>query len=580
MNRKIIPIILISLFCLPVSSYADAHMLAEFQSGNVEITLIYSSKEGNRSPNVKKLDLLLHHFTNEVHMIPADEVTKSDVQSTTHIVYYGEDELPIIQETIQVIDQFNGPVIGIGENVIQFASFSELEQDGTVHIKEMTRQGSKTDLISLHHAVPIQQIKETENMNVLLYGHRGKTQYPLFIQHKNRYYYGVVNVEEQIKYLLGDILHDIIPHNHPNEHLAYIRLEDIHPMSDPEKLLAIGEVLNERDIPFILVVIPVYITPETGERVHFSSSPELVSVLQHLQDTGGTVISHGYTHQYRDSETGEGFEFWDVENEQFIIESDPTNEIEIIKDQDAFPNEEAYANYLQPFQEQEKKYIEDRLEKSVHELLTYDLYPVAFEAPHYTMSQQGYGITSNYFSTIFGQLQYTDDRWEIMGSPPYVTTATYLNDMVLFPETIGYVDPSINHPFMENEKRLEQTLLVRDSMIGGFYHPYLGVEYLEEFLSIFDQIPNVKWVNLKMDNHWVKTPKVSIVTDGSGDIHVTNDLSWWDRWKRQNEYSLFENVLWLVTIVVLIFICLFILFTLHLRTQLKKQLFMERDRIG
>src|SRR5699024_4185911 len=138
----------------------------------------------------------------------------------------------------------------------------------------------------------------------------------------------------------------------------YIRLEDIHPMSDPEKLRAIGEVLNERDIPCILVVIPVYLTPETGERVHFSSSPELVSVLQHLQDIGGTVISIGYNHQYRDSETGEGFEFWDVDNEQFIIESDPTNDIEIIKDQDAFPNEEAYANSFQPLREQEKKYIE------------------------------------------------------------------------------------------------------------------------------------------------------------------------------------------------------------------------------
>src|SRR5699024_4640997 len=177
MNRKIIPMILILLFCLPVPSYA--HMLAEFQSEDVEITLIYSSKQGVESPNVKKLDLLLHHSTHDVRMSSADDVTKSDVQSATHIVYYGEDELPINQETIQVIDQFNGPVIGIGENVIQFASFSELEQAGTVHIKEMTRQGSESDLISLHHAVPIQQIKETKNMNVLLYGHRGKTQYPL-----------------------------------------------------------------------------------------------------------------------------------------------------------------------------------------------------------------------------------------------------------------------------------------------------------------------------------------------------------------------------------------------------------------
>src|SRR5690625_7790604 len=99
-------------------------------------------------------------------------------------------------------------------------------------------------------------------------------------------------------------------------------------MSDANKLLEVGDYLNERNIPYILVVIPVYVTPETGERIYFSESNEVLKVLRYLQSSGGTVISHGYTHQYRLSETGEGFEFWDVNNNQFITANNE-DEIEL-----------------------------------------------------------------------------------------------------------------------------------------------------------------------------------------------------------------------------------------------------------
>ena len=41
-----------------------------------------------------------------------------------------------------------------------------------------------------------------------------------------------------------------------------------------------------------------------------------------MQDDGAAIIMHGYTHQFYDSETGEGFEFWDVkQTNQFVNRS-------------------------------------------------------------------------------------------------------------------------------------------------------------------------------------------------------------------------------------------------------------------
>lgn len=69
----------------------------------------------------------------------------------------------------------------------------------------------------------------------------------------------------------------------------------------------------------MMTVIPVYKDPDTGKTVHLKDKPELVDLLRSMQDDGAAIIMHGYTHQFYDSETGEGFEFWDVkQTSQFV----------------------------------------------------------------------------------------------------------------------------------------------------------------------------------------------------------------------------------------------------------------------
>ena len=54
---------------------------------------------------------------------------------------------------------------------------------------------------------------------------------------------------------------------------------------------------------------------------------------------GGSIIIHGYTHAYRYSETGEGFEFWDAKADQPITsENADDTPVKLEKEQD-FPNE-------------------------------------------------------------------------------------------------------------------------------------------------------------------------------------------------------------------------------------------------
>ncbi|WKK94798.1 DUF2334 domain-containing protein [Clostridioides difficile] len=61
-----------------------------------------------------------------------------------------------------------------------------------------------------------------------------------------------------------------------------------------------------------MALIPAYVNPKNHKVITLSESPEIVKAIKYMQDKGGTVILHGYTHQYKKEEvSGEGYEFWD-----------------------------------------------------------------------------------------------------------------------------------------------------------------------------------------------------------------------------------------------------------------------------
>ena len=578
---RICIILIILFFTLP--NNMNAQSLVDLQNNEIKILIVYSANEPDITSDIKELDLMLTHFTDHVQIKHMSEMSEQLLQQYTHIFYYGQNKENIDPKIVNKMDNFTGTIVAIGENVSQFSSFANLNRHENITINEISAPFQQ-ETLKLNKPVEIIRINKQADRDVLIYGNNGERKTPILIKESsNRYYLAVSRIGDgasgELHHFFAEALHHILPNDHKEEHLTYIRLEDIHPMSDANKLLEVGDYLNERNIPYILVVIPVYVTPETGERIYFSDSNEVLKALRYLQSSGGTVISHGYTHQYRLSETGEGFEFWDVNNNQFITANNE-DDIELILPKENFSNWKEYDAYINELKKTEADYINKRLESSIHELVNNELYPLAFEAPHYTMSQQGYEITANYFSTIFGQVQLSDENWEIMSPAPFQTSANFLNGLELYPESIGYIDPSLKNPFLEIERKMATSLVVRDSMIGGFYHPYLGVEFLPKFLQYFEQIPNAKWINLKETEQKVLTEKVSIVSDGTGDIHITDKRSTLTKFIESRHDKLLDNVLWMITGLVIVFIVLFLIFTFYLRVNLKKRLFEERKSNG
>lgn len=490
---------------------------AEEKDG-VKVLVIFTSRDGEIDEYQRSLDMLISHFTNNVTFISSEEVEKKDLLNVTHLFYFGQvnDELPT--KFVTLFDDYDGIFVAIGYNSDKlgdkFAFVTPLHEREVNEVYLTNNKESVLDVISQN----IIHIEVTEDTEILLEGRKigETTSYPILVKKQNQYYYAVDNISSQKSILFGEILHDAFNVNHA-KHPAYIRLEDIHPLVDPENVKQIGKILKEKNIPYMIAVIPVYTNPETGEKHHFSNSPKLLKVLKEMQKNGGSIVLHGYTHQFRDSETGEGFEFWDVEHNTPIYSS--PNEPFTLKKESDFATKEDYESYIESLKKVERDYIETKITRGIQELVNYGLYPVAFEAPHYTMSQNGYSVVFEYFSTYVGQIQLSDNNWEIMDSTPYITSPSFLNGMQLFPETLGYVRPEDPNAIQNMMKKAEGFHLTQDGMFAAFYHPYLGVEGFEELITEMEKLPNISWVDLKQMDLWVKADNVEIYTE-NGEIQV------------------------------------------------------------
>jgi uncharacterized protein YdaL len=181
------------------------------------------------------------------------------------------------------------------------------------------------------------------------------TSFPWSIDSGNLMYLGEIPfsyMSQTDRYVaFSDLLFDALDPTATPSHLAMVRIEDISPESSPTNLDEFAAYLKSQGIPFSMAVIPQYLDPtgyyNNGVPVSESlvQEPTMVSALKTAVADGGTIVEHGYTHQYSnldnpfDGVTADDFEFYRAEcattltapytyqapcpNTDYVIESGP-----------------------------------------------------------------------------------------------------------------------------------------------------------------------------------------------------------------------------------------------------------------
>jgi uncharacterized protein YdaL len=315
------------------------------------------------------------------------------------------------------------------------------------------------------------------------------TQFPWAIRSANLTYLGEIPfayVSESDRVIaFEDLLFDALAPATPARHQALLRLEDISPNSDPADLMNVAHYLDQQHIPYGFEVIPVYTDPNgtynngTPETRTLLQAPAVVSALRYMLSHGGTIIQHGYTHQYKnvndpyDGVTGDDFEF-------FLSHIDSANNVVLDG----------------PVPEDSTVWATGRVVagKAAFPLALLPI-PSLWTTPHYAASAADYGVfKANYTARYERSLYYAgllsgqpiDTQRYIGQFFPYPVHDVYGASVI--PENLGNYEPE---PANNRPPRLPADLInsaklnlaVRDGFASFFYHPYYPLAPLQQTIT-------------------------------------------------------------------------------------------------
>ncbi|MBD3859951.1 DUF2334 domain-containing protein [Bacillus sp. 28A-2] len=534
--------------------------------------IIYSTESGEATPAVHMLDLLVGHFSNQTTIVSDEQMTEKKVDEFQQVIYIGEAKKSLPKQTIRAINE-SKRLMAIGYNAEQLRPFSRLtfqKQDHTSEIKFTHDQTYR----QLERGITARTVQGTDLQSVFLLK-KHQAALPFVVQTKEgAAYIGILDVVQHSK-LLAEVLEKLLVSS-DQVTTKYLRLGDISPATDEKKLLELGQYVSVRHIPFLIAVTPVWIDRATGDEVTLNDRPQLVKVLKQLQSNGASVILHGFSRTYRAKESGQGFEFWDAKYDQPITSHEP-KEAEKKLSKSHFSNEKDFNAYTKFTQQQEVNYIEEKLIKGIELLVQQGLYPLAFEVPHDAISQQGYQVISRHVSSLFGQVQLSDSTWKTVGAPPLVTTPAMLHGMTLYPQQSVDTASDQESSNVLTEQTIQSIQHLPSATIGLSYDVEAGIDGLQNLMTQLEAIPSSEWLDVKKTKQTVQTAHVRIKTSGNGHIQVAqSSIAETKTIKRSG----MENMLRILTVVVLLFIVAFAFYTLYLRLTMKKRIFKERKPGG
>jgi uncharacterized protein YdaL len=293
-------------------------------------------------------------------------------------------------------------------------------------------------------------------------------------------------VSHDDRYLaFADMLFDVLAPATTQRHRALARIEDVGPDSDPAELRAVADYLFAQKVPFTVAVYPRYRDPKgvnnagKAEDYTLLNRPPVVSALKYMKTKGGTLLVHGYTHQFGnvanpyDGVSANDFEFYTAH----VDAADS-----VIYDGPVAGDSTAWAS---------GRMLSSALTFAAAGLGT----PTTFEFPHYAASPADYAAANTLFGKRYerglyfpgvltgNKFDYTRQFGQFF---PYSVRDVY--GSVVIPENIGNIEPTAfnNHPARLPSDLLasaDRNMVVRDGMASFFYHPYLGTDYLKQLVT-------------------------------------------------------------------------------------------------
>jgi uncharacterized protein YdaL len=452
----------------------------------------------------RHLATLLGHFHASATVIGVDDYVPGSMERYDHVFYIGFNAQNVVPgKFLDDVVKTSVSVIWIHTGFAEFSASHDLSRRFGFRVSHIDSTG---EFLTVERGTD-RFTKEEPNLNIVTisnraqvevlataYAEKARRRVPYIVRSGHLLYVAdspFSTISPSDRYILfADFLHDILGEDHHTSHSALIRIEDVNPMEDPDRLRDVADLLSERGIPFLVGVSPFYVNPAERLRISLSDKPDVVDALRYMVNNGGTIVMHGVTHQH-DGVTGADYEFWDE-----TIDG--------------------------PIKGETEEGIRRKIEMGIQEFMKNGLYPLVWETPHYTGSFLLYDVIGDYFSTAMEQrlaIEHTDYGQFF----PYIIRRDLFGQM-LYPENLGYIpllpEKDSSRTFvLETIRNARTTLAVRDGFAASFFHAFLDLSLLEELVDSI-QAMGYTYIDVREDAHRVQTRDRVILT-GSQKCTVT-----------------------------------------------------------
>lgn len=430
----------------------------------------------------------------------ATEYTAGEMSNYSAVIYIGStwDE-PLPNAFLDDVYKGTTPVLWINDNIWELTNratpaafkdkygwmWSQMDQSDVTQV----RYKGQTLLRDPNNPKGIMDYSsiDTSKVTVLADAVRPDgTTFPWALRSGNLTYVGenpFAYIGENDRYLiLSDLLFDLLAPNTPERHRAMVRLEDVGPDSNPQELRAAADYLSSQGVPFSFGVYTIYKDPLNLGTLNINTlrmrdSKDVVSAINYMISKGGTMIMHGYSHQYDaianpySGVSGDDFEF-------FTSHIDAANNVVLDG----------------PVPVDSTTWALSRVDAATNEFKASKLpVPTIFEFPHYAGSGTDYRAIGTRFTTRYERSLYftgaltggpdgTDVNKMVGQFFPYVVNDVYGTKVL--PENLGNYEPEMvnNHPPRSAQQMVDsakRNLVVRDGFASFFYHPYYGIANLK-----------------------------------------------------------------------------------------------------
>ncbi len=452
----------------------------------------------------RQLANLLGHFNVTSSVMGVDEYTAGRMQGFQQVFYIGFHAKNAVPRVF--LDDVMGgtvPVMWIHTGMAEFSASHDLKKRFGFTVTHLDSSGAYTVVergterfTKTEPMLEVVNVTDRARVKVLatLYAPKSGKRLPYIVGSGSFLYCAdspfSMNGPSDRYIMFADMLHDVLGEEHEHSHSAIIRIEDVNPMEDPDRLRDVADVLSSRGIPFLVGVSPIYVNPGEGIRVTLSEKPDLVDALKYMVKNGGTIVMHGTTHQYRGT-TGADYEFWD----------ESTNG---------------------PIAGETEDGIRRKIELGIQEFMRNGLYPLIWETPHYTASFKLYKVIGEYFTTAMEQ-RLTLENSDYSQFFPYIIRRDTFGQMV-YPENLGYVplsnDLATGHArIREMAHDARAGLAVRDGFAAGFFHAFVDHTLLEELVDSIRTM-GYTFIDVRDDRHRVQM-RDRVILSGSQSYTVT-----------------------------------------------------------